>query len=67
VLLRQVLGAVDRWIHLKVEVAEELQFRLQEDRASAAFWVFRAFDMARNHTRRATDRPHLGASPIRSL
>ena len=50
-----------------MEEVEERQLQLQEDRVSAGFWVFHASDMAQNLFRRATDRPHLGASPIRLL
>lgn len=66
-LLQQVLGAVDRWIRLKMVEVGEPQLRLREDRASADSSVFRASDMAQNLFRRATDRPRLGASPIRLL
>lgn len=66
-LLRQAPGAVDQWIRHKMVEVEEPQLRLREDQASADSWVFRASDMAQNLFRRATDRPRLGASPIRSL
>jgi hypothetical protein len=66
VLLQQVPGVVDQWIRLKMEAAEEPQRQLPEGQALVDSWVFHASDTARNHIRRATDRPRPGASPIRS-
>jgi len=50
-----------------MEAAEEPQLQLRGEQALAGSLVFRAFDMAQNHIRRVTDRPRLGASPIRLL
>jgi hypothetical protein len=58
---------VDQWIRLKMEAAEEPQRRLRGGRALEDSWVFRALGMAQSLFRRATDRPRLGASPIRLL
>ena len=66
-LLRRVPGAAGQWIRLKVEAVGGHQRQQQGDQASVDSWVFRASDMAPNHTRHVMDRPRLGASPIRSL
>ena len=66
-LLRRVLGAVGQWTRLKAEAAGGPQHQQRGDQASVDSWVFRASDMAPNHTRHVMDRPRLGASPIRSL